>query len=324
LNTLTCATRYLFFAFVPLFLSACVTVRHCPIETLQPARLIVEGPKKNIAVCASQALFSDAIMSNDGATGVPADSLIANILFSLQRYWEDAPGYEDARFFIYITNDNELPKTSDFDLVTRLDRLQVDNAYYGQQYAYFEWEAYLYVHYAAKWSVSDKSGALLYEYTDRDLIVWPSGIRTGKAEAVANLPDIQDAWWDMGIALARNCAARIVPQWHTGVRHIYMVNKFPELSQQAYTAMQNDSYGRAFDIWETMLLSCRKSGQKRTKGQITRNMAVVCEFQNRLDQAVQWAQKSANLKRKFKTVDYLNLLRERQQQQKQLDQQTAP
>jgi hypothetical protein len=314
----------LFFALVPLFLSACVTVRNCPIEILQPARVTFEAPKKDIAVCASQTLFSDAIMSNESATGVPADSLIANILFSLQRFWEEAPGYEDARFFVYIANDNELPEVSDFDLVARLDRLQVNNTYYGQQYAYFEWEAYLYVHYAARWSIRDKSGALLDEYTDRDLIVWPSGIRPGKAEAVANLPDIQDAWWDMGIALARNCAARIVPQWHKGIRHVYMINKFPELSQQAYTAMQNDGYGRAFDIWETMLLSCRKNGQKRTKSQIAYNMAVACEFQNQLDQAVRWAQKSASLKRKFGTVDYLNLLHERQQHQTQLDQQTTP
>ncbi len=299
-------------------------MRNCPIETLQPARLTIEGSKKNIAICASQTLLSDAILSNESAMGVSADSLIANILFSLQHSWEKAPGYEDAKFFIYITKNDELPGTSNFDLVARLDRLQVNNTYYGQEYSYYEWEAYLHVQYAAKWSIRDKSGALIDEYTDRDLIVWPSGICVGKAEAVMNLPDIKDAWWDMGIALAQNYAARIVPQWQTGIRNIYMVNKFPELSQQAYTAMQNDSYVRAFNIWENMLLSCRKSGQKRTKSQITYNMAVACEFQNQLDQAIQWAQKSANHKRKSKIVDYLNLLRERQKQQIQLNQQTAP
>jgi hypothetical protein len=267
--------------------------------------------------------LSEAIISNESATGVPADSLIANILFSLQRSWEEAPGYEDAKFFIYIIKNDELPGVSNFDLVAQLDRLQVNNTYYGQEYSYFEWEAYLHVQYAAKWSVRGKSGSLIDEYTDRDLIVWLSGIRFGKGEAVANLPEIKDAWWDMGIALANNYAARIVPQWQTGIRNIYMVNRFPELSQQAYTAMQYDGYARAFDIWETMLLSCRKSGQKTAKGQITYNMAVACEFQNQLEQAIQWAQKSANFKRKSRTVDYLNLLRERQQQQKQLDLQTT-
>lgn len=299
-------------------------MRNCPIETLQPARLTIEGPKKNIALCASQTLLADAIMSNENAIDVPADSLIANILFSLKHSWEEAPGYGDAKFFIYITKNDQLPGASNFDLVAQLDKLQVNNTYYGQEYSFYEWEAYLHVQYAAKWSIRDKSGALVDEYTDRDLIVWPSGIRVGKAEAVMNLPDINDAWWDMGIAIARSYAARIVPQWRTGERNIFMINKFPELSLQAYTAMQNNSYVRAFDIWENMLLSCRKNGQKRTKSQITYNMAVACEFQNQLDQAIQWTQKSANLKRKSKTVSYLNLLRERQQQQMLLNQQTAP
>ena len=318
-NTVTCITRHLLFVMMSLFLSACVTVRQCPIETLQPAKLTFESSKNNIAICAPQTLLLEAIRSTITATGVSADSLIANILFSLQHFWEDTPGFEDAQFFIYITKDDVLPAFSTFDLTVQLDRLQVTNTYYGQQYGFFEWEAYLYVQYTARWSVRDQSGKLIDEYTDRDLIVWPSGIREGKAEAVNKLPDVKDAWWDMGIALAKNYVMRIVPQWHTGVREIYMINKFPELSQQAYTAMQNDGYARAFDIWENMLLACRKNGQKKIKSQITFNMAVAHEYLNQLDEAIRWAQRSANLNRKYKTTDYLNLLRKRQQQQTQLD-----
>jgi len=294
-------------------------MRHCPIETLQPAKLTFEGSKNNIAICAPQTLLSEAIKYNATATDVSADSLIANILFSLQHFWEDAPGFEEAQFFIYITKNDELPVFSNFDMVVQLDELKVTNTYYGQQYGFFEWEAYLYIQFAVKWSVRDKSGIFLDEFTDRDLIVWPSGIRSDKAEAVANLPDVKDAWWDMGIALSKNYVTRIVPQWQTGMREIYMINKFPELSQQAYRAMQNDGYARAFDIWENMLLSCRKRGQKKIKSQITYNMAVASEFQNHLDDAMYWAQRSSNLNVKSTTVNYLRLLRERQQQQAQLD-----
>ena len=319
---LTCAARYLLMMWMPLFLSACVTMRHCPIETLQPAQLTYEGSKNNIAICASQTLFSDALRSNENATGVPTDSLIANILFSLQHLWEEAPGYEDAQFFIHITPTDDPPEVSDFDLLVWLDKLQIKNSYYGQQYSFYEWEAYLYVHYTIKWVVHSKAGTLIDEYIDRDLMVWPSGIRTGKSEAVMNLPDVKDAWWDMGIALAQKYIVRLVPQWNEGVRYIYMVNKFPELSRQAYTSMLNDGYVRAFDIWENMLLACRKKGQKRTKSQITYNMAVACEFQNQLEEAIYWAQRSANLNLKYRTANYLNLLRERIQHQTKLDQQT--
>jgi len=304
----------------PLFLPACTTMRNCLIETLQPASLTFEGSRNNIVICAPQTLFSDAIMSNVTAADVPADSLIANILFSLQRLWEEALGYENTQFFIHMTPTDELPETSDFDMMVRLDRLQINNTYYGQEYSFFEWEAYLYVHFTAKWSIRDRFGTLIDEYTDRDLMVWPSGMHLGKAEAVMNLPNVKDVWWDMGIALAKKYIARVVPHWKTGMREIYMINKFPELSQQAYKAMQNDAYNRAFDIWEDMLLSCRNRHQK-TKSQITFNMAVACEFQNELDQAIYWAKRSVNLNVKSKAINYLQLLNERKQQKVQLDMQ---
>jgi len=318
---LTRITRYLFFAVIPLLLPACVTMRHCPIETLQPARWTYEGSKNNIAICASQTLLSDAIRANTSATGVPADSLIANILFSLQRLWEEAPGYEDARFFIHLTPTNEQPETSNDDMVVWLKDLQIKNQYYGQQYSFYEWEVYLYVSYVAKWVVYSKSGTLIDEYTDRDLMIWPSSRYVSKSEAVENLPDVKDAWWDLGIALAKNYINRIAPQWQKEMRAIFLINKFPELSKQAYSAMQNEGYARAFDIWENMLLSCRKRGQKKTKSQITYNMAVACEFQNQLDDAIYWAQRSVNLNLKPKTAHYLNFLRERKQHQTKLDQQ---
>ena len=320
---MTGTTRYLLLL-VLVFFSACATIRNCPIETLQPAKITFEKSGKSIAICAPQTLLSDAVMSNDGAVSVPADSLIANILFSLQHAWKETPGYEDTEFYTYIIKSDELPGASNFDMVVRLDKLQVKNTYYGQEYSYFEWEAYLHVQYVAKWSIRNKSGALIDDFTARDLIIWPSGIRSGKSDAVMSLPDIKNAWWDMGIEMAQNYATRITPHWRTEVREIYMINKYPELSQKAHTAMQNDGFARAFDIWENMLLSCRKSGQKRVKSQITHNMAVAYEFQNQLDQALYWIQRSANISQKNRTVDYLNLLRERKQQQLQLDQQTAP
>ena len=318
---MTCVTRYLWLVCMPLFLSACVTMRHCPIETLQPAKLTLEGAKKNIVVCAPQTLLSDAILSNSSVTNVPSDSLIANALFSLLNIWVNAPGYKDAHITFHVIKNDELLKISNYDLMVQLESLQIKNTYYGQEYSYVEWEAYLHVNYMAKWTIRDASGTLLDEYTDRNLMEWHSGMCTGKMEAVMNLPDVKDAWWDMGIVIARNYAARILPRWQAGTRDIYMINKFPELSQQAYTAMLNDGYVRAFNIWENMLMQCRKRGQKKAKSRINYNMAVAWEFQNQLDEAIYWAQRSANLNLNTQTVNYLNLLRERKQDQIKLDRQ---
>jgi len=73
-------------------------MRYCPIETLQPAKITIESPqKKNIVICASQTLLTEAIISNNTSSVLPTDSLIANILFSLLQLWRQAPGYEDAQ-----------------------------------------------------------------------------------------------------------------------------------------------------------------------------------------------------------------------------------
>ena len=313
--------RFLLFVVLTLHISSCVTTRSLPIETLQPARLDFEGARKNIAISSSPTLLSEATLLSDNTVSVPADSLIANILFSLQLFLKELPGYDDANLSTYTAISDEQAEYSNYDLLIQLDRLQISNAYYGQQYGFFEWEAYLYVHYAVNWSIRNASGSLIDNYSDRDDIIWRSGIHIGKSEAVDNLPSIKDACWDTGIAIAQRYADRIAPRWQTGARRIYMVNKFPDLSLLAYKAMQNDAYMRAFDIWESMLFSCRKRGQKKTKSQITYNMAVAYEFQNQLEQALYWAQRSANLNMKTRTANYIRLLKERQQYKEQLDKQ---
>jgi hypothetical protein len=296
-------------------------MRDCRIETLQPAQLATGEQKDNIAIYASQELLSETISSNDGVLGIPADSLILNILYSLKTEWEIAPGFENSNFSVFLLDSTDsLPNLSDYDVTVRLERMQIRNTYYAEQFGYMEWEAYLHVYCLARWIVSGKNG-LFDEYSDRDLMVWPSGICLSQSEAVLKLPNIYDAWWDAGIMMAKNYIGRITPQWETGIRNIFMINKFSDLSAQAYSAMQNNGYGRAFNIWEEMLLACRKKGQKKMKSRITYNMAVAREFEDRLDEALSLIKKSVNENSGTANNYYLRLLTQRKNQSTQLDQQ---
>jgi len=246
-----------------LFFQSCTTMRYFPIETLRPAYITFDSPKDNITLCATRTVLSEELNVNMMYTGATIDSLMANILHSLMYRWKEAPGYRNTQFTVHTKPADQIPASINYDLIVCLEQLQVINSYYGQQYGFREWEAYLYVKYEARWMVRNAEGILLDKYTDRDLLVWPSGIFADKAEAVTNLPPLKDAWWDMGIAIANNYFDRVAPQWSKGVREIYMIDKFSELSLKAYKAMQNDRYDHAFDIWENMLLSCRKNGQKK-------------------------------------------------------------
>ena len=322
---MVCSIRYLWFVLMPLLFQACATMRDCPIETLQPAKMTFEGSKRDIAICIPQNLFSEALRSNPDTRGVRTDSLMKNILYSLQKSWKEVPGYEETQFYLFILRTNELPGADGFDLVVWLNRLQIKN-FTSTQYGSDDENVYragvsLHVQYSANWSARDPSGIFFDEYVSLDLMSWQSHVQLRENRVVTGLPSVRDAWWDMGIAVANDYAARNVPQWQTGIRNIYMINRFPELSQLAYTAIQRNAYGRAFDIWENMLLSCRKRRHKNTKSQIAYNMAIVCEFRNELEQAVYWAERSTTFWKKAETVKYLELLKERQKHRVKLDQQ---
>ena len=312
----------LFFAIATTLFPACVTTRRVAIETLHPAQITFEEHPQTIIINAPHTLLAEAIDSNTTAAGLPADSLIANILYSLKHSWEETLGYENTQFVVQITNDNESHIETPYDLLIRLEELNLRNMYYGNQYGFIEWEAYLYVQYSIKWSIRNSAGRIVDEYANIDMMFFPSGIFDNKAAAVENLPNVKDAWWDLGIMLAQKYYARVAPQWRTDERRIYMVNKFPELSISAHKAMQNNSYAGAFDIWETMLLSCHKKRHKGARSQITYNLAVASEYQNQLEQAISWAKQSETLRQKYRTRYYLYTLRERERQQKILDIQT--
>jgi hypothetical protein len=302
-------------------------MRELSIETLQPARVDISGQKQNIVFCASPAVLSNAVSSNEGTAGISVDSLILNLLYSLKSEWEKAPGFEGTTFSIAVTaNADSVLQTSKYDWMVSLDRMEVKNTYNGEysgmEYAYYwEWEAFMHVYYTVEWSVRSKSGRELDRYTERDLLLWSSGIQSSHAGAILNLPGISDAWWDMGIVLAQNYTKRLTPQWKKENRNVYIIGKYLQLSEQASTAVQNNGYTRAFNIWEDMLISCRKKGQKKRKSKISHNMAVACEYANMLNESLYWVQKSINYHSTPINRDYLYQIKERIEQSKILDQQ---
>ena len=303
--------RNLFFPIALLLLSSCVTIRSLPIETLQPARVNFEMPQKNISISVSPSLMAETEMFPEA---VNADSLVANILFSLKNFLENMHTYQNIEILVSL----DVPPNPDMLLL--LDELRLNNTYYGQQYAFLEMEAFLHVHFTARWLIVNNLGQQINQFTDRDLMIWRSGIQSDRDAAINNLPDVKDAWWDTGITIAERFANRITPQWRRGSRHIYMFDdKFPELSQSAFIAMNNDAYWRALDIWENMLMSCRKKGQKKLKSRIIYNKAVAFEFLNQLEHAIYLAQQSVALKNEYRNSNYLRILKERQEHANILD-----
>ncbi|MDR2039225.1 MAG: DUF6340 family protein [Bacteroidales bacterium] len=325
--------KYLFVVWMSLFTSACVVIREIPIETLQPAKITFKDSRKKIAIYAPPSLLDEAIQSNEATYGVHTDSLINNTLYSLKSLLEKAPGFERTSFAVFVTDDHrKIPQSSDFDYFISLDHLQLKNRHYIEQYSFQTWEASVEVFYIALWSVRNRDGDIIENYIDRDIRTWFSGIISDWTAAASpsyrvdavktKLPSINDIWWDLGIILARSCTKFLAPHWQKEERAIYMLNKFPELSGLAYTALKNNGHERAINIWEEMLVACRKRGQKKIKGKINYNIAVGHEYMNQLDESIQWLQRSINYSSNKVNTTYLRLLENRKKQSIILDQQT--
>ena len=304
-------------------LPACVTMRDCQIETLQPAKFTYSKDQVNhVALCASPELLHNSILTNEIIEVMSTDSLIFNILYSLKQTWQSAPGCENMNFTI-IVSDQAPPTDLSFDMIVRLDRILIRNSVYEEQFYSMEWEAFLQSFYIAEWSLRDRDSQLIDIHAHRDMITWYSGLQKTKSEARDSLPSVYNAWWDIGILAAKYYATRVSPHWQKETRPIYLIPKDKELSEKAYSAMQNNGYERAFHIWEEMLIASKKKGQKRRKGYLTYNMAVARECQNLLDEAIQWSETSAKNSSNSINKDYLSRLKKRMLEREILDRQIA-
>jgi hypothetical protein len=164
------------------------------------------------------------------------------------------------------------------------------------------------------WTLQNRDASITNTQSDNDSQIWLAVSENDGDYMISYLPAIADAWWDLGIAIARSYADYITPYWRMENRHFFMLNKFPDHSLRAHDAMINGNYRKAFDIWEETLMLCGKTGEKRMKSQITLNMAIACELEHRLDEALTWAQRSIGYAINHLNRGYPEFLKYRQEQ----------
>ncbi|MDR1672756.1 MAG: DUF6340 family protein [Bacteroidales bacterium] len=287
---------------------ACASIRECRIETLQPPEMPLNTPIEKIAVYAPPKLFSEAIVSNIKTADIASDSLIYNILYSLKMFIEEAPGFEESVVSVFIA-DGDIPDKADYDWLIELKQLDIENNIGAQSGKLF-----LHARCSALWTLQNRDASVTDTRSDNDSQIWLAISENDGNYIISYLPTIADAWWDLGIAIARSYARYITPYWYTEDRQFFMLNKFPDHSRRAYDAMMNGNYQKAFDIWEEMLILCGKNGKTSTKSQITLNMAVACESEHRLDEALVWAQRSVGYAVNYLNGGYPEFLKYRQEQ----------
>ncbi len=124
-------------------------------------------------------------------------------------------------------------------------------------------------------------------------------------EALANLPNLKKAVYDLASTAGQHNAYRIFPVWDP-VTRIYYTGSNKKMKEAARYAEKNQWIAAAL-IWKKLAYT---AGNKLA-ARAAFNMALVSEINDKLDVAVSWLQRSLDLEESRITRNYLDILQER-------------
>lgn len=132
--------------------------------------------------------------------------------------------------------------------------------------------------------------------------------------AIAGLPPMSTMVSNTGARTGSDYAFRISPQW-ISIGRSYYVRKHPKFKEAQRRVVANDWEGAAA-IWKPMTSFTidTKSG-----GRACYNMAVACEAQGRLEDAIEWAKKASYNFGEKRATAYINSLQYRIEQRNKLN-----
>jgi hypothetical protein len=170
-----------------------------------------------------------------------------------------------------------------------------------------------------------KAGWRIYDPSTRTILdefiigrdVSFSGSAINPAVAASSLIGRKEAVTDVGIKAGEAYAARILPYWIRVSRDYFVSGN--ENFKTAKRKAQSGNWDGAAAIW----LQETKNTDGNLAGRACYNMAIISEINGDLDGAIQWAQKSYEDYRIRLALNYLNILKYRQNQNELLKNQTV-
>ena len=117
---------------------------------------------------------------------------------------------------------------------------------------------------------------------------------------------VKDALTETGIAAAMDFSKRIAPNWKSYSRAYFSSGN--DVLRQTRLLIQDNEWDAAMDMW---LKKLDETKSKSLKSKLEFNIALACEMQGNLLEAIRWGGKSYNSFFRPVTYNYLNTLKER-------------
>lgn len=170
------------------------------------------------------------------------------------------------------------------------------------------------------WRLYDpKARVILDEFTTDDYLERSASGKTER-QAVSNLPSQVSVTRDVAYNVGLEYGARIAPMYVQVARQYYAKAKgFKTQMQQATRAAQGGNWERAAGIWKNV--AERAGDNRKAAGRAAYNMAVAAEVKGNLDIALDWAQKAWTDYGNKKARNYINTIRQRQNDARKVESQ---
>jgi len=175
--------------------------------------------------------------------------------------------------------------------------------------------AYLGLYTTTVWRIYDMNqGSIIDEFVLRDTVDWFAYDVTVQS-SIDHLPQIVDALREAGYSLGLRYGNRISPAWME-VYRFYYSSGGKEMRMASKKAKAGD-WQAAADLWKDL----EYSENQTVAAKACFNVAVACEMEDQLIPALDWAIKSYAIRQKPLTNDYIQLLKRRFEERKQLQKQ---
>jgi hypothetical protein len=129
------------------------------------------------------------------------------------------------------------------------------------------------------------------------------------------LPGLLDAFREAAFSSGYRYSRRIIPEWYDAERYLY--SSGPKEMRRAITLALSGKWEEAGQTWGYLY----NTGNVKTKAKAAFNLAVKNESEDKLDEALQWAERSCELLPEKHTLEYVNLLQSRQLKRRKLSEQ---
>jgi hypothetical protein len=322
--------------------TGCAPMREIDISIMQPARITLPLYINQIAFLnrsvvprllhsdsskwtAEEYYILDTIMNNWIFQGV-RQSLKASPLYDLDSITIIRARRNDTTGLLTpmtVRQMNRLKKVHPADAVISLeyydiiDSSRVYMVFTGEdtEYPIFMMEAYLGLYTTAAWRIYDLTRDTVFDqHLIRDTLTWYHQGETVE-EAVYGLPESVDALRSAAFNVGALYGDRISPGW-TETQRYYHASGGKEMRQASIHA-QKGEWEEAAEIWKKL-----SNGDRRwVAAHASFNMALVCEINDEIIDALDWAIKSYSIRQEDLTREYIDLLKERYEDRRKLNKQ---